>query len=76
MSDTRLTTNIKKPLMMFLKVYSQKKNTSQRQILEEALEMYKKEQQKQEMLEGYNQFADNTEEQSEWLSIANNPKNL
>lgn len=76
MNNFRFTASLQKVLINFLTEMAKKQKITKRKILEEALEMYRKQKIKQEMLKGYNTLADDTEEMNEWISIANNPKNL
>lgn len=76
MKSARMTTNLDISLMEFLITEANKIGKSKRYILEEALKNYQKEKLKREMLEGYNQMADDKEEMKMWLDIANNPENL
>ena len=75
MQTARFTTNFNLDLFAYLQTEAQKLKTTQRKILEEALTLYKKQKTKQEVVSSLNALADDKEEMSEWLEIANNPMN-
>ena len=62
--------------MDFLNQEAEKENKSRRQVIEEAIDWYKKYKLKKDMFVAGNAIGDDEQEMNEWLSIANNPANL